>query len=99
MKYIYIFFIFTIIGCCDQNFCFVQNEDTTILNIEELQNKAKLSFEKSEKEIFVPKPDIVEPKPNPDPAKCICNGTGIIIHGDGHKTFCPFHTKSSNRNK
>ena len=29
--------------------------------------------------------------PDPDPAKCICKGTGIITHGDGHQTPCPYH--------
>ena len=27
------------------------------------------------------------PEPNPD--TCPCEGTGYIIHGDGHKTECP----------
>jgi len=41
----------------------------------------------------------VEPEPNipkgidPDPAKCICGGTGEIIQGDGHITQCPYHGK------
>ena len=33
-------------------------------------------------------PDLV---PDPDPAKCPCKGTGIITHGDGHTTECPYH--------
>lgn len=61
--------------------------------IEEWQNKAKICFEKAEKEILevkpTPKPDIIGP--HPDPTKCICKGTGVIIHGDGHKTSCEYH--------
>jgi len=30
-------------------------------------------------------------KPDPDAKKCICKGTGIITHGDGHTTDCPYH--------
>jgi len=33
-------------------------------------------------------PDLV---PNPDAAKCPCKGTGVITHGDGHTTECPYH--------
>lgn len=33
-------------------------------------------------------PDLV---PDPDPEKCPCKGTGVITHGDGHKTECPYH--------
>lgn len=100
MKYIYIFLFLTIVGCCNPQFCFVQNEDITNMYssyIEEWQNKAKLAFEKSEKEIFAPKPapkpDIIGP--NPDPTKCICKGTGVIVHGDGHRTSCEYHGRSS----
>lgn len=35
------------------------------------------------------------PEPNPDPAKCPCKGTGVITHGDGHKTPCPYHGEDS----
>jgi len=36
------------------------------------------------------------PKPDPDPAKCACKGTGVITHGDGHQTPCPYHGKGNN---
>jgi len=30
------------------------------------------------------------PGPKPTPGKCTeCNGTGWIVHGDGHRTKCP----------
>tara|TARA_B100001094_G_scaffold332984_1_gene407689 strand:- start:558 stop:962 length:405 start_codon:yes stop_codon:yes gene_type:complete len=52
----------------------------------------KKSFDKAESEIYkVPSPDIVGP--DPDPKKCICGGSGVIVHGDGHKTTCPYHGK------
>jgi len=37
-------------------------------------------------------PDDDEPTgPDPDPAKCICKGTGKIVQGDGHVSACPYH--------
>ena len=52
----------------------------------------KKSFDKAESEIYkAPSPDIVGP--DPDPKKCICGGSGVIVHGDGHKTTCPYHGK------
>ena len=49
------------------------------------------SFDTAEKEILKDnvKPDVVGPHPDPD--KCICKGSGIIVQGDGHKTPCPYH--------
>ena len=38
----------------------------------------------------VPPPDDT-PEPNPDSDKCPCKGSGVITHGDGHKTPCPYH--------
>lgn len=32
---------------------------------------------------------------NPDINKCICGGTGVVTHKDGHKTPCPYHSKSN----
>lgn len=37
----------------------------------------------------LPKPE-PEPDPTPNPDKCkTCQGTGWIVHGDGHRTPCP----------
>jgi len=33
-------------------------------------------------------------EPNPDVNKCVCEGSGVITHGDGHTTPCPYHSKS-----
>jgi acyl-CoA synthetase (AMP-forming)/AMP-acid ligase II len=53
----------------------------------------KKAFDEAEAKIFtIPKPPVVViPMEDPDPAKCICKGTGIIVHGDGHKTPCQYH--------
>tara|TARA_R100000152_G_C6782111_1_gene218434 strand:+ start:672 stop:1079 length:408 start_codon:yes stop_codon:yes gene_type:complete len=62
--------------------------------IEEWKSGIKLAFNQAEKEIFKddnPTPDVLGPHPDPD--KCICGGSGIIVHGDGHKTVCPYHGK------
>lgn len=103
MKYIFITTLLVIAGCCDTNFCFINNKDITDMYssyVDEWKSSCKESFDVAEKEIFVI--DIVpKPKPddgtNEDPAKCICKGTGIIVQGDGHKTVCPFHGKTTKR--
>jgi hypothetical protein len=86
-------------GCSNINFGEVNPEDITNMYstyIEEWKNECSTSFNEAEKEIFKEddKPIIIDDT-NPDPAKCICKGTGVIIHGDGHKTVCPYHGKSS----
>jgi len=56
----------------------------------------KKSFDKAESEVYQsPSPDILGP--DPDPKKCICRGSGIIVHGDGHKTVCPYHGKKMSK--
>lgn len=57
------------------------------------KQEAKDAFALAEKEILdvEPVPDVVGP--HPDPNKCICKGSGIIVQGDGHKTPCPYHAK------
>jgi hypothetical protein len=55
-------------------------------DVDQLKTKATESFNKAESTLLgkpdVPNvPDVVE--------KCPCNGTGVITHGDGHKTACP----------
>lgn len=99
MKYLWITLVLVVLGGCNPNFCFVNEQDITNMYssyIEEWKSDCSNAFNKAEKEIFIFEP---EPTPNdgtnPDPAKCICKGTGIIVHGDGHKTGCPYHSKSS----
>lgn len=61
--------------------------------VQKQKNQVAKAFESAEKEIFgiKPTPDIVGP--HPDPNKCICKGSGFIVHGDGHRTICPYHGK------
>jgi thiol-disulfide isomerase/thioredoxin len=37
--------------------------------------------------------DTDKKSPDPDIDKCACEGTGVITHGDGHKTPCPYHSQ------
>ena len=55
------------------------------------------AFDLAEEKILgnKPDPDNTPNGPDPDPEKCICGGTGIIIQGDGHKTDCPYHAKKN----
>lgn len=48
---------------------------------------ARASLTPAEASPTPPKPD---PGPKPTPDKCAtCQGTGWIVHGDGHRTPCP----------
>lgn len=55
------------------------------------KEQISIAFDKAEKEVY---PNYVPdgPIPDEDAAKCPCKGTGVIVHGDGHKTECPFHS-------
>lgn len=82
-----------LIGCDAQ--CFLSPEDITNMYssyVEQWTKEISHSFDEAEKEVFKksPSPDNLI-KPDPDPKKCICKGTGIIVHGDGHKTTCEYH--------
>lgn len=61
--------------------------------IDEWKTSIAKSFDSAETKVFnkSPNPDIVGP--DPDPKKCVCKGSGIIVQGDGHKTPCPYHGK------
>jgi hypothetical protein len=83
--------------------CFSARSDTITVSdgpIKQWMLEIASSFDSAEKEVFVikPKPDDIV-RPDPDVKKCPCKGTGIIIHGDGHKTPCEFHGKSSQDNE
>jgi len=103
MKYLVgLILLLALAGCSAINCCYLPTADITDMYaqyIDEWKSQAKVAFEEAEAKVFVvaPKPDVVGP--DEDPAKCVCKGTGIIIHGDGHKTPCPFHSKSSSRMK
>lgn len=59
--------------------------------VDQWKKEIALSFDEAEIKVLniTPVPDIVGP--NEDPDKCVCKGTGVITHGDGHKTSCPYH--------
>lgn len=64
--------------------------------VDQWREQIVIAFNNAEKEVFPNTPvDPVEPIPDEDPAKCPCKGTGVIKHGDGHETECPFHSKQT----
>ena len=65
--------------------------------IEEWKKQVDSAFDEAEIKIYniKPTPDIVGP--NEDPDKCVCKGTGVIRHGDGHTTACPYHGSKFNQ--
>ena len=69
--------------------------DSPVVEVDVWRQDVKDAFNLAESEILEvkPVPDIVGP--DPDPKKCICKGSGIIVQGDGHKTPCPYHSKMS----
>ena len=62
-----------------------------------IMSQMDAAFDLAEEKILKvkPIPDNEPNGPNPDVDKCICKGTGIITHGDGHKTDCPYHAKKA----
>jgi len=90
-------------GCVQDKCCTIPTDDIIKIYSSEVDTwKIQISqaFDEAEKEILNinPQPDDIL-KPDPDPSKCICKGTGIIIHGDDHKTLCPFHGNQLNQSK
>lgn len=86
-------------GCCTTDCCYLPTTEITDMYaqyIDEWKSQARSAFAEAEAKVFQvkPKPDVII-GPDQDPAKCVCKGTGIIIQGDGHKTPCPFHSKSN----
>ena len=80
----------------NNNCCTLETKDIANMYenyIEDWKNKSKRAFDEAEAKIFTTQkpPVVIVPMEDPDPAKCICKGTGIIIHGDGHKTPCQYH--------
>jgi len=55
----------------------------TLETIEKTKTEVNVSIDQSEKEILKKGLD------DNQPVVCECNGTGFIVHGDGHKTPCP----------
>lgn len=91
-----------LIGCNPAMYCLGPEDITNMYSsyVTEWQEKCKNAFDIAEKKVLDNNP---KPQPvvniDPDPAKCICKGTGIIVQGDGHKTPCPYHSKTTISNK
>lgn len=92
IKFLSIIFLLSLIISCKantgNNYAITDGERDIIIN------KVIKCFEKAESSIKLipaPNPDDAPLGPDPDPKKCICKGTGTIVHGDGHTTKCPFH--------
>lgn len=78
-------------GCSSQYSCEI---DSAFSDVTPMVQEATSAFEKAEKEILDVTPEDLS-LPDPDPAKCVCKGTGLIKQGDGHVTKCPYHGNSS----
>lgn len=65
--------------------------------VDEWKEQVNNAFDEAEIKVYniTPTPDIIGP--DEDPAKCICKGTGVIRHGDGHTTSCPYHGSKFNQ--
>lgn len=78
-------------GCSSTPFCSI---DAAFNDVADVVSEANASFKKAEDKIFAVKPDNII-RPDPDPAKCPCKGTGVIRQGDDHVTQCPYHGKTT----
>jgi hypothetical protein len=84
----------SIAGCTKQEPVSTDVLDMHGASVEQMQIVISEAFDLSEIAILKKNPDIIVPDgPNPDVSKCVCKGTGIITHGDGHTTPCPYHGK------
>ena len=90
MKY-FLIIILLITGCSTQ---YGYNIDSIFDSVSSIVEEANAAFSKAEAKILVVNPDKIV-RPDPDPLKCPCKGTGLIKHGDNHVTKCPYHDKST----
>ena len=79
------------------------NSGLTKGQVDDIFVEVNYAFNKAESEILNdlpdPDPDPEPLGPDPDPEKCVCGGTGIITHGDGHTTDCPYHKQEEETNR
>lgn len=61
-----------------------RNVEDSVMKTKKIVNDV---LDKNEKVIMNNKPE-PNPIPNPDNLVCRCNGSRVIIHGDGHQTPC-----------
>jgi len=59
--------------------CFVAADVQTV---DQYEKGIKTAFDQAEKQVF-------DTDVNPDPETELCDGSGWITHGDGHRTKCP----------
>jgi hypothetical protein len=73
----------------------IQEIETVFSNeiLEVLLPKINAAFDNAEKAIL--EPGEVKDGTDPDASKCVCKGTGVITHGDGHTSSCKYHGKKS----
>ena len=86
-------FVFSLANNSESNSSFNWSDDDALAIISQTNE----AFDLAEEKILniKPDPDDTPSGPDPDPEKCICGGTGVIIQGDGHKTDCPYHAKKN----
>lgn len=74
-----------------------KNNDTELMQgqVDDILLDVHQAFNEAENDVLnidpEPEPEPEPLGPHPDASKCICKGTGIITHGDGHTTDCPYH--------
>jgi hypothetical protein len=61
------------------------NKKTAAPSFDRPKNEGFVAFVINEKLLKMSKPD----DNTPDVPACECNGSGVLIHGDGHRTPCP----------
>jgi thioredoxin 1 len=90
-KIIAIIFLMGIFGCVEE-----QRLDYNT-NVKNFQPIVVEAFNEADK-IMEEKEEEISDGQHPDADKCICKGTGRIVHGDGHSTDCKYHkaTKQDN---
>ena len=87
-----LFVLIFLCGCSSKQYsCDI---DAAFSDVTPMVEQANVAFKSAEDKILNIKPDEIL-KPDPDPAKCICKGTGLIKQGDGHVTKCPYHGNST----
>lgn len=78
-------------------FAYFSAEVKETFNISDAELQAEVvsqteKFAQAEKDVYEKEVTPDEPTgPHPDPDKCICEGTGKIVQGDGHISACPYH--------
>lgn len=87
----FLFLLLLLSGCSKQYNC---NIDSAFSDVSSMVAQADAAFVRAEEKLLNIKPDDVI-RPDPDPAKCPCKGTGTIKQGDGHNTQCPYHGKTT----